>query len=157
MRTGLSELGTRALALAACAAIGVSGGCESKGGGKTSPTRVDSAGETRSAAPSDPATAGYIASAEQAIRDGYLVDYDAVAINSDVKLNGVFLNEGEAIGRILGDIKIEQRGGGGNESQGEQPPSSKKKAPKGEPNADAGGSDQGAEEPADPEIDNLLR
>lgn len=37
---------------------------------------------------------------EQAIREGFLVDYDAVAINSDVKLNGVFLNEGEAVGRI---------------------------------------------------------
>ena len=37
---------------------------------------------------------------EQAIREGFLVDYEAVAINSDVKLNGVFLNEGESIGRI---------------------------------------------------------
>lgn len=72
MRTGLSGLGARAIALAACAAIGLSGGCESKGGGKTSPTRVDTGGETRSAAPNDPQTAGYIASAEQAIRDGDL-------------------------------------------------------------------------------------
>ncbi len=37
---------------------------------------------------------------EQAIRDGFLVDYEAVAINSDVKLNGVFLNEGESVSRI---------------------------------------------------------
>jgi hypothetical protein len=60
---------------------------------------------------------------------------------------------GEAIGRILGDIKIEQRGGG--ESEGEAPPS-KKDAPKAKP--DAGGSEQGeAEEPEDPEIEELLR
>ena len=71
MRTGLSGLVTRAFALAACAAIGLSGGCENKGGAKAPPTRVDG-GETRSAGPTDPATAGYIASAEQAIRDGDL-------------------------------------------------------------------------------------
>jgi hypothetical protein len=59
---------------------------------------------------------------------------------------------GEAIGRILGDIKIEQRGAG--ESGGEGPPS-KKDAPKAKPD---GGSDQGeAEEPEDPEIEELLR
>ena len=60
---------------------------------------------------------------------------------------------GEAIGRILGDIKIEQRGGG--ESGGEGRPS-KKDAPKAKP--DGGGSDQDeAEEPEDPEIEELLR
>lgn len=37
---------------------------------------------------------------EQAIRDGYLVDYDAVAIRSEVKMNGVFLKEGEHVGKI---------------------------------------------------------
>jgi AsmA protein len=63
---------------------------------------------------------------------------------------------GEAIGRILGDIKIEQRGGGARE--GEAPPSAKKEGPKAKPDADAGASGQGdAEEPADPEIDELLR
>lgn len=40
---------------------------------------------------------------EQAVRDGFLVDWDAVKIKSDVKINGVFLEEGEQIGRI--DIK----------------------------------------------------
>ena len=34
-------------------------------------------------------------SVEQAILDGYLVDYEPVAIKSDVRMNGVFLNEGE--------------------------------------------------------------
>jgi AsmA protein len=63
---------------------------------------------------------------------------------------------GEAIGRILGDIKIEKRGGGA--SEGEAPPSAKKDGPKAKPDADAGGSDQGdAEEPEDPEIEELLR
>jgi AsmA protein len=62
---------------------------------------------------------------------------------------------GEAIGRILGDIKIEKRGGGA--SEGEAPPS-KKQGPKAKPDAEAGGSDRGeAEEPEDPEIEELLR
>ena len=59
---------------------------------------------------------------------------------------------GEAIGRILGDIKIEQRGGG--ESGGERPPS-KKDAPKAKP--DGGSGQDEAEEPEDPEIEELLR
>jgi len=35
---------------------------------------------------------------ERAVREGYLVDYDAVKINSDITINGVFLNEGEEVG-----------------------------------------------------------
>ena len=37
---------------------------------------------------------------EQAVRDGFLVDYDAVKISSDVRMNGVFLKEGEHVGLI---------------------------------------------------------
>ena len=37
---------------------------------------------------------------EQAIRDGWLVDYDPVVITSQVKMNGVFLKEGEQIGKV---------------------------------------------------------
>lgn len=37
---------------------------------------------------------------EQAIREGYLVDYDAVAIHSEVRLKGVFVKEGELIGKV---------------------------------------------------------
>ncbi|MGA8659633.1 MAG: type I restriction-modification enzyme R subunit C-terminal domain-containing protein [Chthoniobacterales bacterium] len=37
---------------------------------------------------------------EQAIRDGYLVDYEAVAIKSKVRINGLFLKEGEQVGKI---------------------------------------------------------
>lgn len=37
---------------------------------------------------------------EQAISDGFLVDFDQVAIHSDVRLNGVFLKEGEQVGKI---------------------------------------------------------
>jgi type I restriction enzyme R subunit len=37
---------------------------------------------------------------EQAIRDGYLVDYEAVLIKSKVRINGVFLKEGERVGKI---------------------------------------------------------
>jgi type I restriction enzyme R subunit len=34
---------------------------------------------------------------EQAVRDGHLVDYDLVKIKSDVRINGVFLKEGETV------------------------------------------------------------
>jgi type I restriction enzyme R subunit len=37
---------------------------------------------------------------EQAILDGYLVDYDAVKIKSDVHINGAFLKAGELVGEI---------------------------------------------------------
>ena len=37
---------------------------------------------------------------EQAIRDGWLVDYDPVVISSQVKMNGVFLKEGEQVGKV---------------------------------------------------------
>lgn len=37
---------------------------------------------------------------EEAIRDGYLVDYEAVTIKSNIHLNGVFLQQGESVGRI---------------------------------------------------------
>jgi type I restriction enzyme R subunit len=37
---------------------------------------------------------------ERAVREGHLVDYDAVAVKSDVRLNGIFLNEGEEVGIV---------------------------------------------------------
>ena len=37
---------------------------------------------------------------ERAVREGYLVDWDAIRIKSDVRLNGVFLKEGETVGLI---------------------------------------------------------
>lgn len=39
-------------------------------------------------------------SLQQAIDEGFLVDYDAVAINSEVLMNGAFLKEGEQVGVI---------------------------------------------------------
>ena len=36
----------------------------------------------------------------QAVQDGYLVDYDVVTVKSDVRMNGVFLKEGEQVGII---------------------------------------------------------
>jgi type I restriction enzyme R subunit len=33
----------------------------------------------------------------RAVREGYLVDYDAVTIKSDIRMNGVFLREGEQV------------------------------------------------------------
>jgi type I restriction enzyme R subunit len=35
---------------------------------------------------------------ERAVREGFLVDYDAVKINSDITMNGVFLQPGEEVG-----------------------------------------------------------
>ncbi|MGH2535609.1 MAG: type I restriction-modification enzyme R subunit C-terminal domain-containing protein [Thermomicrobiales bacterium] len=37
---------------------------------------------------------------ERAVREGYLVDYDVVRLKSDVRMNGVFLKEGDAIDSI---------------------------------------------------------
>jgi type I restriction enzyme R subunit len=37
---------------------------------------------------------------ERAVREGYLVDYDVVNINSDVRMHGVFLKEGEHVQAI---------------------------------------------------------
>jgi type I restriction enzyme R subunit len=37
---------------------------------------------------------------ERAVQKGFLVDYDAVAIQSDITVNGVFLEEGEEVGLI---------------------------------------------------------
>jgi type I restriction enzyme R subunit len=34
---------------------------------------------------------------ERAVREGYLVDYDVVRLKSDVRMNGVFLREGDAV------------------------------------------------------------
>jgi type I restriction enzyme R subunit len=37
---------------------------------------------------------------ERAVREGFLVDYDAIAIKSDITVKGVFLEEGEEVGLI---------------------------------------------------------
>ncbi len=37
---------------------------------------------------------------ERAVREGYLVDYDAVAVDSNVRLRGLFLKEGEQVGVV---------------------------------------------------------
>jgi type I restriction enzyme R subunit len=39
-------------------------------------------------------------STEEAVADGWLVDYDAVKISSDVHINGAFLKEGELVGEV---------------------------------------------------------
>ena len=37
---------------------------------------------------------------ERAVKEGYLVDYDAIAIHSDITIKGAFLEEGEEVGLI---------------------------------------------------------
>ena len=44
---------------------------------------------------------------ERAVREGFLVDFDAVSIKSDVRINGVFLKEGEHVGQIDPDTGSE--------------------------------------------------
>jgi len=44
---------------------------------------------------------------ERAVREGYLVDYDAVAVDSGVLMNGVFLAEGELVQRIDPETGLE--------------------------------------------------
>lgn len=46
---------------------------------------------------------------ERAVREGFLVDFDAVSIKSDVRINGVFLKEGEHVGEIDPDNGSETR------------------------------------------------
>jgi type I restriction enzyme R subunit len=46
-------------------------------------------------------------SVEEAIKDDYLADYEAVTIKSDVHLNGVFLRQGESVGKIDTDTGAE--------------------------------------------------
>jgi type I restriction enzyme R subunit len=37
---------------------------------------------------------------ERAVREGFLVDYDVVSVKSDVRMQGVFLKEGEQVGMV---------------------------------------------------------
>jgi type I restriction enzyme R subunit len=46
---------------------------------------------------------------ERAVSEGYLVDYDAVRVKSEVRLNGVFLNEGEEVDIVDPDSGVETR------------------------------------------------
>jgi type I restriction enzyme R subunit len=46
---------------------------------------------------------------ERAVREGYLVDYDPVRLKSNVRMNGVFLNEGEEVGLVNTTSGAEQR------------------------------------------------
>jgi type I restriction enzyme R subunit len=45
---------------------------------------------------------------ERAVREGYLVDYDVVNITSDVRMNGVFLQEGEQVDQVDPDTGARQ-------------------------------------------------
>ncbi len=45
---------------------------------------------------------------ETAVREGYLVDYDVVRVKSDVRMNGVFLREGEQVDQVDPDSGTRQ-------------------------------------------------
>ncbi len=47
-------------------------------------------------------------STKEAVLDGYLVDYDAVKIKSDIHINGAFLNEGDLVGEIDTETGVEK-------------------------------------------------
>ncbi len=44
----------------------------------------------------------------RAVEEGYLVDYDAVRVHSDIRVNGVFLREGEQVGVVNTDTGARQ-------------------------------------------------
>jgi len=46
---------------------------------------------------------------ERAVREGYLVDYDAVAIRSNVRMTGLFLKEGEEVSMVDPESGAKQR------------------------------------------------
>lgn len=46
---------------------------------------------------------------ERAVREGHLVDYDPVKLKSNVRMNGVFLDEGEEVGLVNTTSGAEQR------------------------------------------------
>jgi len=45
---------------------------------------------------------------ERAVREGYLVDYDVIRVRSDVRMNGVFLHEGEQVDHVDPDSGARQ-------------------------------------------------
>jgi type I restriction enzyme R subunit len=45
---------------------------------------------------------------ERAVREGYLVDYDVVTVRSNVRMNGLFLKEGEQVGLVDTETGTEQ-------------------------------------------------
>lgn len=45
---------------------------------------------------------------ERAVREGFLVDYDVVKVKSDVRMNGVFLREGEQVDQVDPDSGARQ-------------------------------------------------
>lgn len=45
---------------------------------------------------------------ERAVREGYLVDYDVVRLKSNVRMNGIFLNEGEQVDQVDPDTGARQ-------------------------------------------------
>ena len=45
---------------------------------------------------------------ERAVREGFLVDYDVVAVKSNVRMNGIFLKEGEQVGMVNPESGAEQ-------------------------------------------------
>ncbi len=45
---------------------------------------------------------------ERAVREGYLVDYDVVAVRSNVRMNGVFLDEGDEVSVVDPESGAEQ-------------------------------------------------
>ncbi len=50
----------------------------------------------------------YRYSFERAVREGFLVDYDVVAINSNVRMKGIFLEEGESVGMVDPETGLER-------------------------------------------------
>ena len=50
----------------------------------------------------------YRYSFERAVREGFLVDYDVVAVKSNVRMKGIFLEEGESVGMVDPETGLER-------------------------------------------------
>ena len=58
---------------------------------------------------------------ERAVREGFLVDYDVVKVNSDVRLKGIFLKEGEQVGVIDTEHRRRATGPAGRRARSSSP------------------------------------
>ncbi|MBI4569526.1 MAG: DEAD/DEAH box helicase family protein [Planctomycetes bacterium] len=58
---------------------------------------------------------------ERAVHEGFLVDYDVVKVNSDVRLKGIFLQEGEQVGLVDRETGVERLDALEDERQFEAP------------------------------------
>jgi len=58
--------------------------------------------------PTESGPADYRYDYERAVGEGFLVDYDVIKLSSNVRMNGLFLQEGEQVGNVDPETGAEQ-------------------------------------------------